>query len=380
MTKTYCAAPWRGLHINFRGDVKTCCAGNPNMLGNLNTHSIDNILSGSKLIEIRQSVKNGQLHPEYCKNCIDAEVYGHSERHWHNNVNPEFDASQASLNDYQPSIVDARWNITCNLSCNYCGPYCSSKWAGKMRFEYRSGARPYYQQVCDYLEQHHDHIKEVALVGGEPLLLPENERLLDVIPQDCIVTLITNMNVDFDNNAIVQKLAKRSRVGWSMSFDNVGPRFEYVRSGGQWSLLDCNVRKVKQWINTQGHWGGIHAVYNIYNCTQLQELKDYANSTGLDINWQTLYQPDHLDPGMHHQSIRDLGVAAIDAYLANAVTASERDFFQQVKQRFSTIEPDWPMVSVRFREHIHLIETKYHTHDLGQFQHLWPELFDLIKK
>ena len=49
MNNFYCAAPWRGLHINVRGDVKTCCAGNPNMLGNLNNQRIEEILDGPKL-------------------------------------------------------------------------------------------------------------------------------------------------------------------------------------------------------------------------------------------------------------------------------------------------------------------------------------------
>ncbi len=52
----YCAAPWRGLHINPRGDVKTCCAGDPNMLGNLNTNNIIEILNGDLLQEIRGSI------------------------------------------------------------------------------------------------------------------------------------------------------------------------------------------------------------------------------------------------------------------------------------------------------------------------------------
>jgi hypothetical protein len=44
MNSFYCAAPWRGLHVNPRGDVKTCCAGDPDMLGNLNEQTIKQIL------------------------------------------------------------------------------------------------------------------------------------------------------------------------------------------------------------------------------------------------------------------------------------------------------------------------------------------------
>mgnify|MGYP000573819595 CR=1 FL=1 len=57
--------------------------------------------------------------------------------------------------------------------------------------------------VCDFINANYKHVRDVALVGGEPLLLPENERLLDVIPDDCNVTIITNMNVDLEKNKTV---------------------------------------------------------------------------------------------------------------------------------------------------------------------------------
>jgi radical SAM protein with 4Fe4S-binding SPASM domain len=75
MNKFYCAAPWRGLHINPRGDVKTCCAGDPNMLGNLNDQTIEQILNGPELTQIRETMSRGETHA-YCSNCVKAERYG----------------------------------------------------------------------------------------------------------------------------------------------------------------------------------------------------------------------------------------------------------------------------------------------------------------
>ena len=246
MSNFYCAAPWRGLHINPRGDVKTCCAGNPNMLGNLNTQSIEQILNSDLLKEIRSNIAQGKPH-EYCSNCVKAERFGaDSERQWHNNVNPGFDYATAGDQYHYPVIVDVRWNNTCNLSCNYCMEACSSKWASIKGIPVKTEARHYYNDVCQLIEHQQEHIRDVALVGGEPLLLPENERLLDVIPEDCIVTLITNMSVDMENNKIFKKLATRNKVGWSMSFDNIEQRMEYVRHGASWQLTKTNLQTVKQ--------------------------------------------------------------------------------------------------------------------------------------
>ena len=100
------------------------------------------------------------------------------------------------------------------------------------------------------------------MVGGEPLMMKENDRLLDILPDDVLVTVISNMTVDFDKFPVPKKLLERDRVGWSMSFDNIGERFEYVRWGSTWEQINKNVTAVSQKIIDSNHSGGIHAVYN----------------------------------------------------------------------------------------------------------------------
>jgi radical SAM protein with 4Fe4S-binding SPASM domain len=379
MSNFYCAAPWRGLHINPRGDVKTCCAGNPNMLGNLNSQSIQQVLNSDLMTEIRTSLAQGQAH-DYCSNCVRAERFGaDSERQWHNNVNPNFDYAAAGDQYHYPVIVDVRWNTTCNLSCNYCDPSASSKWAQLKRVSFKSGTRPYYEQVCDFIEQHHEHIHEVALVGGEPLLLPENERLLDVIPESAIVTLITNLNVDLQSNRIFRKLAKRSRVGWSMSFDNIADRFEYVRHGGSWTVLQENLKTIQGLMKSQGQWGGVHAVYSIYNATRLCEFRQFVESAGATVLWQNLFQPEYLDPFLHGPAVANLATAEIKQFYALGIaTPAEQQFFDQALSKYDSIVDAHPGIIKKFKKHIHDIETQYHLGTQGQFDQFWPELAESI--
>lgn len=374
MSNFYCAAPWRGLHINPRGDVKTCCAGNPNMLGNLQEYTIEEILNSDVLKSIRNSISSGTA-PLYCQNCVYAEANGNaSERNWHNNVNPNFDYGTAGDQYHYPVIMDVRWNNTCNLSCNYCDASNSSQWAKFQGVLVKSGARPYYEQVCDFVEQHHEHIHEVALVGGEPLLLPENERLLDVIPSTAIITVITNMSVDFERSAIFKKLQKRQRVGWSMSFDNIGDRFEYVRYGGSWELLQKNLSLVQELMSTKQHWGGIHAVYNLYNATRLQELVNFAENKKLSILWQTLFGPRELDPVQHSADVAKLCLKEIQ----QCRPLHDHPFFATLKTRFENMVTNCAATEINFQSHLHQIES-FHTDKQGQFKKLWPELSFLCK-
>ena len=379
MSNFYCAAPWRGLHINIRGDVKTCCAGNPNMLGNLNDKSIEEILNGPELTEIRSELRQGKTHP-YCVNCINRESHGgDSERVWHNKINEDFDPTTVGLDYDFPTLIDVRWNSTCNLSCNYCGQSDSSKWAALKQLPVNNNTRQYYADVCNFINQHRNHIKEVALIGGEPLLLPENERLLDVISEDAVVTVITNLSNPLETNRIFQKLSKRSRVGWSISFDNISERFEYVRYGAEWTQLLHNLDLVQNLMREQGHWGGIHAVYNLYNATRLVEFKQFATAKGLTIKWQNLSGPAELDPRNYGKEIADLAAQEIERVFAEcSVDKEEQDLFTSALNTYRNRIDSNPAMIKKLQEFVDQIETKYHTDRSGDFVRLWPELGNAI--
>jgi hypothetical protein len=217
-------------------------------------------------------------------------------------------------------------------------------------------------------------------VGGEPLLLPENERLLDVVPSTAIVTLITNLNVDLEKNKIFRKLSTRNKVGWSMSFDNIGKKFEYVRHGSNWELMKQNVQIIKELMTTQGQWGGIHAVYNIYNATNFTELREFAEEVKTSVLWQNLFQPKCLDPFLHGPDVAKLAAAEIEKFYATGVaTPVERQFFDQALEKFRSITQEQPGMTELFKAHIEQNETEYHRDQAGNFVKLWPELAHLCK-
>lgn len=371
MNNFYCAAPWRGLHIDPAGFAKTCCAGKP-ILGNLNKNTITEIINGPVLKEIRESIKQGIAH-EYCNDCVKAERFGLSERNWHNSISPEFDPITADINAHRPALIDVRWNTTCNLSCNYCDQNASSKWANLLKIPTASTTRKYYTEVCKYIEQHKQHIRQVALVGGEPLLLPENEQLLDVLPTDQHITLITNLSVDLENNKIFKKLLTKSLVSWHVSFENLGPQFEYVRHGAKWDTLEKNLQ-ILYALRGTGHWASMHAVYSLYNATRLSELVEWAKQAQLDINFQGLHRPACLDPLFHNASIRKIAADQLDQVLARTdLTHRERTFLTQIRKNYDA--PQEKNLTKEFIEYTNKLESKYHPDQANNFAKLWPEIY-----
>lgn len=391
--KKYCAAPWRSLHLNFEGQVKTCCAGNPNILGDHSSGSIESILNSNKLKEIKESIRNGVLPEKYCENCIRREnITGVSEREWHNNVSKDFDVANADLDEHKPALIDVRWNNTCNLACTYCTSYFSTKWASIVGESFNQTINTQEKQVINYIETHRDFVKEVAMVGGEPLMMKENDRLLDILPDDVMITVISNMTIDFDKFPVPKKLLQRNRVGWSMSFDNIGERFEYVRWGSSWKQIDKNVTTVANKIRNSSHGGGIHAVYNLYNCTKICELKEYALKHNLSITWQVVYG-DHLDPSQHNEKIRQLAIDEIHRYnklygVSNLIDSSrELSFLSGIEKQLidgntgeatahgkKPMSPDNITRTKEFIEFTEKLETEWHPDQKGKFEKLWPEL------
>jgi organic radical activating enzyme/glutaredoxin-related protein len=348
------------------------------MLGNLNTHSIDQVLNSPVLQQVRANLAQGIPH-EYCSNCVNRETQGaESERSWHNQINEGFDYSTAGNNYHYPSLIDVRWNTTCNLSCNYCDSGASSKWAALKGIPFVAQTRHYYNDVCDLIETHKQHVKEVALVGGEPLLLPENNRLLDVIPESAKVTVITNLTIDLENNKIFNKLCARDNVGWSMSFDNIGEEFEYVRYGAQWEKFLKNLDQIQNLFATKNHWGGIHSVYSLFNATKLCKFKQFAQSRGLSIVWQPLKWPESLSIYSHGSDIGQVILEEIQQFKSSCnATAQEIEMVNSVEKHFQTVDIN-PDAKNKFKQFIHDLENKYHTDRLGDFARLWPEIYNLL--
>ena len=376
--KKYCASPWRGLHLNFEGQIKTCCAGLINskdlMLDDLSTtKSIESVLQNAKFKEIKESIKQGKLHHEYCVNCIQREdAGGRSERDWHNNINKDFDVQTANLDEHKPSLVDLRWNNTCNLACTYCDPYFSTKWASIMGQSENKSIKSHYTKVVDYIDEHKQYVKEVALVGGEPLLMKENVALLKVLTDDVSITLLTNMSVNLDTNLVVKQLLNRSKVNWNMSFDNINERFEYVRYGGVWEQMNKNVTVISDRINNTTHNGGIHAVYNIYSCTRLCELRKYAIEKKIEITWQQLDYPEHLNPTNHNAKVRQLAIEEIRKYKSMFEVSDEDLSF--LDATVSLLQKGNIDKGKEFLDFTEELENKYHPTHKGKFKELWTEL------
>src|SRR6056300_5347 len=396
MTKNNCAAPWRGLHIQVDGGISTCCAG-AFKLGNINTDTIDSALSNEKLKEVRATIKSGVLHKEYCRTCIMASKNKiKSEMDWHNSLNGDFDLDSAGL-DYQfPVIFDARWNNTCNSACTYCSSMFSSKWASLLSEQDNKPVKDNLEKIKLFFSKNNDKLKTVAMVGGEPLLMKENAELLDLMPTNVTVDVISNFSVDVTRSKVFEKLLSRRKVLWHISMENVGARYEYVRQESNWQRVLDNLKilgnEVRNPPEKNDHEIQIFSLYHLFNSTRLCEFKEFASealsffphkfgeghpSKNIEIVWQNFQEPAAICLDHYGKDVLDGCIVELEKYLSTDVLDNEKNFFSEKISRFKTVNTNTPSDTIKkLKSFIQKHETIFNNH--GKFKELWPEFSFII--
>jgi len=123
------------------------------------------------------------------------------------------------------------------------------------------------------------------------------------------------------------------------------------------------------------HWGGIHAVYNLYNATRLCELKQFAVDRGLSIRWQNLSGPVAVDTRKHGVEIAAMAAAEIEKFFATFdPSEEEKMLFDAALQHYQSVTESNPDMIRVLQKFVSDIEDVYHPDTKGQFAALWPEL------
>lgn len=274
LNNAYCLAPWVNVNIDRHWKtkdltVRPCCRWYETY------NSVENYFAGNNPTIL--NLKNQLIANEpstYCQQC--------KERDWYSEFK-DFDLEIDQIKDYAIKSVDIRWSSTCQLTCLYCGAGHSSSWAAlkhtKDNIPIESNRIKETDYVFDTISRF--DITRVSMLGGEPLLLKENSKLLDIISDDTAIEIFTNLNVDLDNNDIYQKLTSRSNVNWYVSMETVGTKFEFVRRGSSW---DQQVKNLKKLTSTNPKAVSLQSQYCAYSAFDLVDLYEFCSQHNLDLN------------------------------------------------------------------------------------------------
>jgi MoaA/NifB/PqqE/SkfB family radical SAM enzyme len=330
LDKVFCIVPWVEVHINADGTYHTCGA-QPNKMSYSNDRLKYNVLSMSVpdwtnseyQCKTRLKKINGESE-ELCNLCYhEDDLYNNSKRIRenlkikinHNNFEHSFRESKY-YEDFIKSKIDGKTNIIrptsyhislgneCNLTCKMCGPtYSSSIAAQETRLGNYKGPIKMnwtndqfaWDSVTDYICET-ENLEFVHIIGGEPLLNPKFENLIDKL----IASGRTNIYFGFTTNGtmfnknILEKLNVFRQVDIGISIECMGELNQLIRNGSNTQHVLDNVDLYLKYRSPNHVYVTIRTVPSALSVHNLDDLFKWCVDRKLDIMSNILSAPVHL--------------------------------------------------------------------------------------
>jgi radical SAM protein with 4Fe4S-binding SPASM domain len=376
--ETFCHYPFSTIFLGADGAVKTCCSA-VNDLGNLNDDPINDILNGKKARSVRKAIIKGKWHQQ-CSNCKKLEDMGaRSER----SVDLEDTYDEYNTKDLTPEYfdlkkLDLRWTNICNLACNYCYEYFSSIWANIKGIKVNELKESNMYSLFSLIEENAENITSVNLLGGEPFLQKQNNKLIEILP-NTEYYILTNLALDISKNNLAQRIAQMTNVSMGVSFETISDRFEYVRHNAKWDQFLKNIEYLKE--NSKMKAINAHPLYCTYSAFNLIEYYDFiTNSDFFDgVYWCSIQNIDALNVFKLSKELRILAIEEIEKVELKYNGAAGVSHLTNIKQELiDTLNNEIPLVNIEsFNQETETVLPKA---EGKSFDSLWPELVKYIDK
>jgi len=285
--KSLCPLPFTGAVVNTDGEVR-CCSISKEILGNVNNESFEDILSKSaKLKQIRREMLDNKF-PSNCSDCYLKEKH-HKNLDFENISNRLYhikilkDAPfklYKDENHFELQQIDLRWRNTCNFACVYCDSRFSSVWA---QFEGKPDrmTNEAMAQTFDFVKKNIKNLKTIYMAGGEPLLIKENIKIIDLILEERPDLLLRiNTNLSILNKKLYDKVKQLENVHWIVSAESTNERFNYIRWPGKYEVLVHNLKKIQE----LPHKVSINMTWNVLCAYNILDFIDDMLANGVHPN------------------------------------------------------------------------------------------------
>lgn len=275
MTKTvlpeshsnFCSAPWMTTYIEPTGKIKPCCINISKSYGDLTDTSFKDIINGDSIKDFRKQFLNNEK-PDSCHKCWTTEKAGeYSLRNMFNNsyFKNEF-VTHTDIDGVYEDFVVLYWDIRpsnlCNFACLMCCSQLSSgfyKLAEEIKIRTNTHDRfvkisdDRFEEIMEYIDL---TLPENAskchfyFAGGEPLIMPEHEKILNYLTDnkffDVSIRYNTNMSsLKFKDTNWIDVWKNFKNLTIDASIDSAGQAGEIQRHGSDWSLIKNNLKLLK---------------------------------------------------------------------------------------------------------------------------------------
>jgi radical SAM protein with 4Fe4S-binding SPASM domain len=307
-----CFAAHNSFWIDPQGHVRPCARYKEKLEHITTFDSFSDIVKSQGYIEIRKQHEIDQW-PSGCVRCKEDEQQNlRSKRNFY---------QESGLQQPYDFMVDISMGNYCNLKCRMCGPNNSTLWNSDFKFLVDNklfqdpgvdfGAYQLSDADIDKLTLHLSQIKGnifIEIKGGEPLIMPETEKLVErllALPNVNNITLliVTNGTVIPAWIEAVQNRIKQLQL--VVSVDGIGDVYDYIRGTSKFKFADClkNIEYYHSLENIDLRFNIVVQNLNIHQMLETYEL--LALKFNVPINYITLSMPKMLSVNVMPKKSRE---------------------------------------------------------------------------
>lgn len=217
-----CPIPFTQLYLHSSGEVYPCSFAQNYSLGNVKDKSLMEIWQGDRLKQFRRehiALEN--------KQCVVSQ--GQHACHLHHDRLKEFATFEEEIST-PPLRLDFMVDSFCNLKCVMCTNVLED-----------NGGYEHDEFWDHCAEKVFPFVKEIEIIGGEPFLIENSFRLVDLVHKsnpDCLWRVTTNAHYKF--NEKFENVANKMKFeSFAVSIDSLKQEtFAKIRDGAKLDLVE----------------------------------------------------------------------------------------------------------------------------------------------
>lgn len=337
----FCNTPWYEAHIYWDGSLGICCQESRKLSTdpqyNIRNMSLADWFNSPPVRAFRLEMFSKDGTPT-CNRCYkETELSGTSRRHRSNQKSviftktafnlsykqspgyPHFAFSQemGGITDTLPIDLHIDLGNHCNLACKMCWPGASTRIASQYAKWNIEGSAEYlgvdwtkdattWQRFLNELIAI-PKLKNLHLMGGETLLSPRFEELVDFMIAhdrfDVAFSFVTNGTVY--RPELIEKLSKFNRVGIEISIETTTKHNDYIRQGSNVEEVLANIQRYKKLCNQPNMSLTIRPAISLLSAGYYHTLLRYCLANDLLIKSLIVTEPSYLDAKALPQAVRE---------------------------------------------------------------------------
>lgn len=374
---TFCAYSWFGIRNENHGEYRLCCSINPRIseyTGNIaeqSSNSMDDFLNSDYTQYVRKSLNAGVKLKE-CGRCWHEEA--HKQQSYRQIGNQTICDNNSDINktwvpmffknkkDYKSDlllIADVKINNICNFECIMCNAKDSSlifnNWTKNIDNEfvqdYLKKDPLYFKRIQTAKKENFNEttleralasktLKELKIIGGEPLVSPKVLSLLINLDenrkQKLSLVIITNGSVDLIN--VTNKLGNYKHIHYVVSIDSISDLQEYVRRNSNWDQISNNILNFQK-LSSNRISISCELTPSAASITGLPDLIHWLSKNNVTFSVGNLIDPDYLSLSAVPDNLKQLIIdklTAIDSVNAKIMKSkiSESEYNKELFERF----------------------------------------------